>query len=65
MFLIKVDTEGGVPTAYVEDTLEKCVELAKYSLDEYQVKNWDKISKDLSVRRKWTDGTTTITITGK
>ena len=65
MFLLKVDTKGGVPTADVEETVEKCVELAKYSLDESQVKNWDKIRKELSVRRKWTDGKTTISITGK
>lgn len=65
MFLLKVETKGGVPTADVEDTVEKCVELAKYSLDESQVKNWDKIRKELSVRRKWTDGNTTISITGK
>ena len=65
MFLLKVYKKDGIPSASVEDSIENCVELAKYSLDESQVKDWDKIRKELSVRRKWTDGKTTISITGK
>ena len=65
MFLLKVFRKGGVPSAEIEETLEKCVEGAKYNLEESQLKEWDKIKKELTLHRKWSDGTTTITITGK
>ena len=65
MFLLMVKRENGLPSADVEETLEKCVESARVSLEASQLKDWEKIKKELSVRRKWSDGSTTITITGK
>lgn len=65
MFLVKVMKEGGLPSAAVEDSLDKCVDVAKVFVDADVLKDWERISVELKTKMKWSDGNTTITITGK
>lgn len=64
VFVLKIDRKDGIPSFAVEATVEGCVDVAR-SLVEGHADDWDAIKKDLSVRRKWTDGLTTISIAGK
>lgn len=64
MFLLKVNREGGVPSAESADTLDGAIELARQNLESpMSDEDWGKVKAELKSRRRWSDKESGVTMT--
>ena len=65
MFVLEIVKKGSIPSISVESTIDDCIALAKSLCDNEILTRWEEVGRCLKERTRWTDGTTTIKITGK